>query len=223
MTFEFGNISASCALDKRDASFLAEIVFAYLACTVGPRSSRGTHLWTTDKREFLAHIFRRAHLHPSVAGAAMHLVGRLKRKQPDLEINGKAGLNMYIAALIVADKTIHDHPLTRRTWPQILGYALTLPQLSALELMLLNGIDWNTRLEPKTFNNFQEMFHGWQFIREHSPNVNFFLSRRWDNIRPTAFDDFDGVQSSDGVRHDFWPADSEAEDLGGDPGEYEMS
>jgi hypothetical protein len=49
------------------------------------------------------------------------------------------------------------------------------------------------------------------------------LNRRWDNIRPTAFDDFDGVESNDGVRHDFWPVNGEADDVWGDPGECKMS
>ncbi|KAJ2913481.1 hypothetical protein MD484_g6914, partial [Candolleomyces efflorescens] len=170
---------------------LAEIVFAYLACTVGPTCRRADHRWTSKYRELLSGVLRNAYLHPHISAAALHFIHRLKQRQPYLELSGRAGLNMFIAALMVANKVIHDHRIGRKYWLHIVGGRLDLGQLMRLEIQFLEAIGWDVTLDQKVFDDFDEIAAGWMVWRQYlSPD--FFASRRWDGLRPPAYDLFDG-------------------------------
>ncbi|KAJ2924986.1 hypothetical protein H1R20_g12092, partial [Candolleomyces eurysporus] len=156
-------------ISKEESVVLSEIIFAYLACTVGPSCSRAAHRWTPKYRELLSGVLRNAYLHPHVSAAAMHYIRRLKRRQPSLEISGRAGLNMFIAALMVADKVIHDRRIARSYWLHIVGGRLDMKQLLRLEIAA-----------------------GWMALRQDASEPDFF-ARKWDGLRVPAFDFFDGI------------------------------
>ncbi|KAJ2936008.1 hypothetical protein H1R20_g1085, partial [Candolleomyces eurysporus] len=180
-------------ISKEESVVLSEIVFAYLACTVGPNCSRAAHRWTPKYRELLSGVLRNAYLHPHVSAAAMHYIHRLKRRQPLLEISGRAGLNMFIAALMVADKVIHDHRITRSSWLHIVGGRLDMKQLLRLEIKFLEAIGWDVTLSQNIFDDFDEIAAGWMALRQHAPEPDFFAGRKWDGLRAPAFDFFDGL------------------------------
>ncbi|RXW14562.1 hypothetical protein EST38_g11291 [Candolleomyces aberdarensis] len=180
-------------ISKEESIALSEMVFAYLACTVGPNCSRAVHRWIPKYRELLSGVLRNAYLHPHVSAAAMHYIRRLKRRQPSLEISGRAGLNMFIAALMVADKVIHDHRITRSSWLHIVGGRLDMKQLLRLEVKFLEAIGWNLTLSQKVFDDFDEIAAGWMALRQYAPEPDFFARRKWDGLRAPAFDFFDGI------------------------------
>jgi hypothetical protein len=179
-------------MSKEESIILSEIVFAYLACTVGPTCRRADHGWTSKYRELLSGVLRNAYLHPHISAAAMHFIRRLKRRQPLLELSGRAGLNMFIAALMVANTVIHDHRIARSSWLHIVGGRLDMKQLMRLEVQFLEAIGWNVTLNQKVFDDFDEIAVGWMALRQYVSS-DFFASRKWDRLRPPAFDLFDGI------------------------------
>lgn len=208
MTFPIAKpapVSETYTMDGDESTRTAELVFAYLATTIGPRSHRASHLWTPHYRAILSGVLRRAYLHPSLAGAACIFIGRLKQRRPLLELSGKAGLKLFIAALVVADKCIHDCSLARKAWVGVLDGVLTLQELSQLELELLVGIEWQTLLRKQLCYDMQELGKGWWAMKHNGCSPDFFTGQRWDGRRPWAFEFFDGLSKDIKYRYMWTP------------------
>jgi len=192
MTFDFLAHPEVYNISKSEATDLGELIFSYLACTIGPSSHKGSRGWTSGYSTVLVDVLHRAYLRPSVPGAATYLIGRYKQKHPETQLSARDGVNMFIAALVIADKCINDRAVGRKYWPKIINYSLSLSDLSRLEMEFLDGIQWNTSLPSQVFGDFEGVLKGWKIVRRQRYPIDFFTRSQWDGARPPAFDFFDG-------------------------------
>ncbi|TFK29157.1 hypothetical protein FA15DRAFT_610878, partial [Coprinopsis marcescibilis] len=170
---------------------LSELVYGHLACTLGPDIYR-SETWPAEQRHIIYHILQRSFLHPSVAGGAIYLIGRLKQKRPNIQLEGINGLNVFTAAFIVASKYLSDFPLPMNRWLYITGYHFSASQLSYLETQLCCDLQWNLGLDNRSFENFDKLFASWVALRNNSFPPDFFSYPEYDYTRPVGFEKLDG-------------------------------
>jgi hypothetical protein len=78
------------------------------------------------------------------------------RKRNTLEMSYQRAFEMFVAAIIVADKYLYDATFSNKDWVSFAGFRFTLVQLNRLERLFLNSISYQVYVRKEDYLEFIE-------------------------------------------------------------------
>ncbi|KAF6756130.1 hypothetical protein DFP72DRAFT_754464, partial [Ephemerocybe angulata] len=102
---------------------------------------------------FIAHVIRRSSLHRSVTFFALLLINRLKMRYPSCR--GSSGHRLFIAAMMIASKVLHDETYANSSWAVVTRGFFTLREINQMEREMCRFLEWELTIDGPRLAAFE--------------------------------------------------------------------
>jgi hypothetical protein len=116
----------------------------------------GTHEWFPKLVTQVEHLVKNASLSTTVTFVALLYISRLRSitiSSPTEEKNGRRLYQLFMCAIIVAQKQFSDYPQSVKYWSKIVGYDLN--DIGFLERLFLYDIRWNLAVNQADYKKWK--------------------------------------------------------------------
>ncbi|TFK47275.1 hypothetical protein OE88DRAFT_1665966 [Heliocybe sulcata] len=101
---------------------------------------------------FILHVLTRGGFPPDLACLALFLLHRVKSQQP--YATAKDGSPLFIAALLLAEKSVADHGHHLNSWAEMSQFTMTKRLINSYERELLQVLQYNIHINPSQIEGF---------------------------------------------------------------------
>jgi hypothetical protein len=155
-------------------------------------------------RTFIQETLRRSRTSFSTLQVALYYLILIKAhiptfdftmEQPDDILSSRAlhcGRRMFLAALILASKSIQDRNYSARAWSKISG--LNVVEININEMAFLQAVNWKLHVTESMFERWQDTLIKFTSAAPGSPGSPIGLVIDWKTIVPLLTPELDTVE-----------------------------
>lgn len=184
------SLSAKFNLHVEDtASLIVEIIWPLSVVSLRSDSSTGCRS-VLPLRTFIQETLRRSRTSYSTLQVALYYLIKIKSHVPNPDpaqdqstvkpvCRMQCGRRMFLAALILASKYLHDRNYSARAWSKISG--LNTIEINQNELMFLKAVDWKLHIDEITFQRWTNI------VLKYTPGAGSLLpldGQSWRTVIP---------------------------------------